>query len=121
MSSKLNRQDLPEVERQELIRILDLPNANRFANEKDIEFLKARLDYLDESEINQFDFGGTVVDAIEAPVETEGDQTPNEFHPDELSGLTVSKLREVAADIEVDLTGVRLKADIIRVIKRAMK
>ena len=42
------------IERDELNRILDLPNANRFPTENDIVFLRAHIEYLNENQIKQF-------------------------------------------------------------------
>ena len=46
--------ELPEVEQEEIKRILDLPNVNRFPSESDIVHLLKRADCLTLAEIKQF-------------------------------------------------------------------
>ncbi len=115
----LNRKTLPEVELLELERILDLPNANRFANDKEIAFLKARIGYLHIAEILIFDLD----EIAETPSTASGitpttDNTPGVFHKDELFSLTITKLRAIAKEKEISLKGVITKAGVVsRIIK----
>jgi len=49
--------ELPEVEQEEIKRILDLPNVLRFPTEANLAHLRKRIDCLTQDEIKQFKLG----------------------------------------------------------------
>ena len=111
IKAQLDKNTLPEVERLELERILDLHNANRFPTEVDIEFLKARARYLDSVQLHRHN--------VSLPVDPEEERLDEEIASDPES-MTVAELKAYAKKEEIDLKGKTLKKAIIRVIKRAI-